>query len=302
MSFAGRLDPMARGLMIVLKGDAMKRQKEVETVSKVYQFQMLMGFSTDTFDILGMENSSSNFRDLQPNSIPSSDSSTDQDKSHIDGKIERSEAFDIEKQERIVEMVRLEAKKMIERFEQPYPPYSSARVDGRPLHEWARLGKLSEIKIPTAMVEIFSLEVLKSERQSPTQIYESMRKRIGRLKSGKDKEEKVSLALMKKRKRGQGESHNDFRQEEILKRWKSILINDSEERNEKKEEEIEEEKNLLIITMEAKVSSGTFIRSITDRIGKNLGCGAIAFDIYRTQVESYNIDSAINLDNFKDKN
>lgn len=49
--YAGRLDPMARGLLIILGGNAVKKQKEMELTSKEYIFEvhtfllsLLLGF------------------------------------------------------------------------------------------------------------------------------------------------------------------------------------------------------------------------------------------------------------------
>ena len=53
-SFAGRLDPMARGQMIVLEGLECKNQDKYCGLDKIYEFEILFGFSTDTYDILGI--------------------------------------------------------------------------------------------------------------------------------------------------------------------------------------------------------------------------------------------------------
>ena len=47
---------------------------------------------------------------------------------------------------------------------------------------------------------------------------------------------------------------------------------------------------MKIIEAEASVSSGTYIRSLTDKIGKELKCGAIAFDIKRIKIGPYDND------------
>ena len=40
----------------------------------------------------------------------------------------------------------------------------------------------------------------------------------------------------------------------------------------------------IIKKYRAKVSSGTYIRSLSNQIGNEIGCGAIALDIHRTQI------------------
>lgn len=54
MSFAGRLDPMAYGLMILLRGIECKSQNLYCGKDKIYEFNILYGFKTDTLDILGI--------------------------------------------------------------------------------------------------------------------------------------------------------------------------------------------------------------------------------------------------------
>ena len=54
VSFAGRLDPMAHGEMVLLVGDECKKQDTYCGRDKIYEFDILYGFTTDTLDILGI--------------------------------------------------------------------------------------------------------------------------------------------------------------------------------------------------------------------------------------------------------
>lgn len=38
---------------------------------------------------------------------------------------------------------------------QTYPPYSSCRINGKHLFQWAKEGKLDQITIPSIEIEIF---------------------------------------------------------------------------------------------------------------------------------------------------
>ena len=61
MSYAGRLDPMARGLMIILTDTDCLRQEIYNNFDKIYFFRLLIGVETDTNDILGIiKNNSKN--------------------------------------------------------------------------------------------------------------------------------------------------------------------------------------------------------------------------------------------------
>jgi tRNA U55 pseudouridine synthase TruB len=54
VSFAGRLDPMAHGEMVLLQGEECKQQDSYCGRDKIYEFKILYGFHTDTLDILGI--------------------------------------------------------------------------------------------------------------------------------------------------------------------------------------------------------------------------------------------------------
>ena len=53
VSFAGRLDPMAHGTMALLVNEECKLHDTYISRDKTYEFEILFGFKTDTFDVLG---------------------------------------------------------------------------------------------------------------------------------------------------------------------------------------------------------------------------------------------------------
>jgi tRNA pseudouridine55 synthase len=53
MTYAGRLDPMASGLLLVLTSEEVKNKEKYLGLDKEYEFEILFGFATDTYDILG---------------------------------------------------------------------------------------------------------------------------------------------------------------------------------------------------------------------------------------------------------
>lgn len=53
MTYAGRLDPMATGLLLILAGEEVKNKEKYLSLDKEYEFEVLFGFATDTHDILG---------------------------------------------------------------------------------------------------------------------------------------------------------------------------------------------------------------------------------------------------------
>lgn len=54
IGFAGRLDPMAEGVLVLLVGEENKKRKEYERLPKIYEFEVLFGISTDTYDVMGI--------------------------------------------------------------------------------------------------------------------------------------------------------------------------------------------------------------------------------------------------------
>ena len=102
-TYAGRLDPMAEGLMIYLRGEAIKSKHEFLGLSKEYEVEILLGVSTDTGDILGM----------------------------VSGTVLGDVVFDLKNVQNICES-------FVGDMEVPYPWFSSKTLQGKPLYEWAR--------------------------------------------------------------------------------------------------------------------------------------------------------------------
>jgi tRNA pseudouridine55 synthase len=121
MTYLGRLDPMAEGLLLILVGNTRDKRSYLD-LDKEYEFEVLWGFETDTYDILGL----------------------------VTGAGKMPQKLDM-KMQKLIENI---SKKKT----QEYPPYSSRTVGGKALHAWAREGKIDEIDIPTRQVRIFSLE------------------------------------------------------------------------------------------------------------------------------------------------
>ncbi len=123
ISYAGRLDPMAEGVLILLIGDENKNRKKYENLKKEYETEIVLGITTDTFDALGIIQKTKVIRQKSLGEL------TDVVNSFV-------------------------GKRM-----QKYPPYSSKPVKGKPLYWWARRNRLSEIEIPEKEIKIYSIEI-----------------------------------------------------------------------------------------------------------------------------------------------
>jgi len=54
MTYAGRLDPLASGVLLVLVGEECKKKEKYLGLDKEYEIEVLFGFATDTGDVLGL--------------------------------------------------------------------------------------------------------------------------------------------------------------------------------------------------------------------------------------------------------
>ena len=165
ITYAGRLDPMAEGLVLLLVGDMVHKKDEYLGLSKEYEFECLFGFETDTYDILGLVSNSST--------------------SQVD-------EFGCE-----LEEVKKTAQGLVGKRTQEYPAYSSKPVQGKPLFMWAREGKIKEIVIPTHEIEIYSLDFLSSREVSGATLLKEIEEKIS-LVHGDFRQVSILLTWQKK--------------------------------------------------------------------------------------------------------
>jgi len=144
LAYAGRLDPMAEGILLVLIGDTCKKQAEYHNLDKEYLFEILFDFESDTGDILGMPTHATS-----PN--PS------------------------------LEALRALSHTKPRPFTAPYPVYSSKTVRGKPLFLWTLEDKLDEIMIPEITTTLYRMTYLDSYTQTPAQAKDYIHTRINSL-------------------------------------------------------------------------------------------------------------------------
>ncbi len=126
MTYAGRLDPMAGGLLVVLAGDMVHKKEEFLNLSKTYEATIVLGIESDTFDCLGLV--------WNP----------PLDKGRWHEALRVTEGY--------VKEIEQELNSFIGTYEQKYPAYSSKTVNGKQLHEITRSGE--EVVLPTHMVTV----------------------------------------------------------------------------------------------------------------------------------------------------
>ena len=134
MAYAGRLDPMAEGKLLVLLGDECKVQEKYHSLDKEYEFEVLFGVQSDTADVLGL---------LETCSVPPLSSA------NINAVIAN----------------------MVGHVELPYPHFSSKTVQGKPLHVWKLEGKIDQIQIPTKRSQIYKFSLSNVRTATAQEVY-----------------------------------------------------------------------------------------------------------------------------------
>ncbi len=143
LAYAGRLDPMASGKLLILVGDECKNQTSYHGLDKAYEFSVLLGVSSDTHDVLGR---------LTP--------------------VEAANIPNLESQLQAI------AQTLTGDIELPYPHFSSKTVQGKPLHVWTLEGGLGEIEIPTKASTIYSFELKNIETKTREDVAAEARTKI----------------------------------------------------------------------------------------------------------------------------
>lgn len=173
MTYAGRLDPLAEGVLLILVGDECLKKEEYLNLSKEYEVDILFGFATDTYDLMGKVIASPGIVFKR-----SSDEGVGSRNQTISNSIF---GFDIV------------IKKFIGKIKQKYPSYSSRPVNGKPLFMWTREGKLEEIEIPTHDVFIEKIEIIKEKEITGKILYEKIKKDIAKVNGDFRQEEILAL-------------------------------------------------------------------------------------------------------------
>lgn len=124
-SYAGRLDPMASGKLLVLLGEECKRQKEYTKLDKEYVIEVLLDVGSDTGDALGLVEYS--------------------------GKKTPVDNFS-----RLGEILRSEEGSHVRK----YPIFSSKTVAGKPLFLYALEGTISNIEVPVHEELLYKIKFL----------------------------------------------------------------------------------------------------------------------------------------------
>lgn len=212
ITYAGRLDPMAEGLLPLLTDDDVHRKAEFLNLDKTYIVEFMLGAATDTFDMLGMIQGTSDITVSQT---------------------------DVEHQ----------VHQLKDLTDMPYPMYSSRTVDGKALWQYARDGIVPE-NIPTKKILIKEVHYKNSYTLESQIFQEYITESINRVVG-------------------------DFRQKDIIAGLKDFFEHNPQP--------------VTIHRMVITATSGTYMRSLVDVIGRQLGSCATTLKITRVQVGEYTL-------------
>lgn len=158
LSYAGRLDPMAEGLLLVLVGEENKNREKYLGLDKEYTVEGLLGFESDTYDLMG-----------------------------IIRRVHLPKVYTIVGGgEKVPKFLTSEINKYLECnigvITQKYPAYSVKTVRGKSLWVWAKEGRLNEIEIPTREVEVYSAHLETVSTIDKGALFEQIKHRIERVR------------------------------------------------------------------------------------------------------------------------
>lgn len=146
MTYLGRLDPMAEGVLLVASGDDVKKKDDFLGLDKKYDFVALFGFATDTYDILGRVM-----------------------------RVYKLDGLDENEVRRVSQIY-------VGERDQKYPPFSSRTIGGKPMHEWAREESLDQIEIPSKKIKIHELQFHGLDKLSSKELFGRLLMDISKVK------------------------------------------------------------------------------------------------------------------------
>ncbi|MBA3789400.1 hypothetical protein H0X32_03350 [Patescibacteria group bacterium] len=222
-SYAGRLDPMAEGKLLVLLGDECKKQDQYTKLDKEYEIEVLLDMKTDTGDVLGI--------------------------GEYGGKV----TFPDRAALRPVLSHELGPRS------HRYPIFSSKTVNGKPLFLYALEGTLSEITIPEHIETIYRIIHENSYRLSTIEL----KKRLDELLAHIPRSDEPSKIL-----------GADFRQDAVRARWNEIF-------------KTLPNRQFEILKLRVICASGSYMRTLAERIGTSLGTTGLALSINRTKIGKF---------------
>jgi tRNA pseudouridine55 synthase len=215
MTYAGRLDPLASGVLLVLVGEECKKKEKYLGLDKEYELTILFGLSTDSMDVLGL---------------------VEEQKAGAVNALGNYKKADFENL----------LKKFEKTFKQKYPRFSSKTVNGKPLFQISKEEGICDDDIPEKEVKIKKIDFQSFGLVSKKYLHDFVLESIFSVKG-------------------------NFRQDMCWLKWEQTL---------EKFEDI----TLPTLTIKVNCTSGTYMRSLAQAIGAEIGFPALALKIRRIRI------------------
>jgi tRNA U55 pseudouridine synthase TruB len=219
-TYAGRLDPMASGKLLVLLGEECKNAKNYTELDKEYEIEVVFEIGTDTGDALGLPSVSPTRRSIIMSTL--------------------EQVFD----------------RVLGSHSVPYPAFSSKTVNGIPLFQYALEGKLSSISIPEHIETIHSIRVAQFSQISGKALLQRIQQQLQHVPHSDESSKELGA---------------DFRQDDIRKAWDTALKPLAE-------------KQFTILTIRVACASGTYMRTLAERLATSFGTRGFALSIHRSKI------------------
>ncbi len=220
-SYAGRLDPMASGKLLVLLGDECKRKEHYTGMDKEYVVRVLLDVGTDTGDVLGLPTYAGK------NTTPS--------KSLVHQVLESE----------------------VESHQRAYPAYSSKTVAGVPLFLHTLRG--TPVELPTHTETIHSIHLEGMEQVYTNTLSASIEHALLRVPRDLSPSKEIG---------------SDFRQDQIREAWRELFTSLPN-------------RPFTVLTIRVRCGTGSYMRTLAERIGSALGTSALALSIHRSYIGKY---------------
>ncbi len=221
LAYAGRLDPMASGKLLIIIGDECKNQEKYHAFDKEYKVEVLLGVGSDTGDVLGL---------LTP----------------------ALQKFSTE-----IEVLKV-LQKLTGPIQLPYPHFSAKTVRGKQLHIWTLENRLDEITIPVKNSTIHKLTFDSLRTISKQEILKTVRAKIETIPEVTEASKKLGA---------------DFRRDKVRASWNEFEKNNVD--------------IYQILSLTCIASSGTYMRSLSEKIAEELSTQGLAYSIHRTKIGTY---------------
>jgi tRNA pseudouridine(55) synthase len=221
-TYAGRLDPMASGKLLVLLGDECRRAAKYTGLDKEYEIEVVFGIGTDTGDALGKPSVGA------PGSLS-------------------------------VEDIARVTRAVLGSHTVPYPAFSSKTVNGVPLFQYALDGRLGEIEIPAHTETVHAIRIREFCRITGAELLERIRAHLAHVPRTDDPSRRLGA---------------DFRQDEIRAAWEDALAGQAGA-------------PFPLARFAVTCATGTYMRTLAERLGAQLGTSGFALSIRRSKIGRY---------------